>query len=1345
MPTLQKWKTPTPGMRISVPTCLMLTLSATLVGAADWPTYQHDNRRTGISSERLAPPLALRWVFDSPFPPAAGWARPVNGYGATKNASNVSFDDALRVTSVGAVAYFASSAENIVYAVDAARGTVRWKFYTDAPPRLAPTVWRGKVYFGSDDGKVYCLRANDGSVVWKVDAAPTDEQMLGTGRIISLWPVRCGVTVEKGVAYFTAGLFPSEGIYLYAVDAESGDIVWRRQLDSGGLDGPSPQGYLLASNDSIYTTSRTAPARWSIADGSPIQFATPIPHHEYRFHNGGSYAQLWGENIVYGQAAILAFDPNKVLFDKYNRPRKGDLIFNWFNARRVLFADGLAYVATDYHLLAVRQDLLGELAATQCQRFEAAYKRHGVASYLTALQTFAEHGEDSPLGRRLTETTLKWGREKFQQWPAATEELFRAFAKKCRWMTPLCANEAMILAADVIYAGGENEVLAVDAATGKRLWSHRTGSRVRGLAIANRRLFVSTVDGNVRCYAHGEAAAAPRQVLAAATKSPYQHDRLSEFYANTARRILDDSQIKKGYCLILSGGAGRLAYELARRTELNIYVLEPDPQEVQQTRATLTAAGLYGGRITVQQSALGSLPYPPYLFNLIIDQGAFFGAETSTPAAEILRVLKPCGGVAYLGQPPGGEALGTALPTSRLEQRRRAFEAPNVHVSIDGAWAKILRGRIECSADWTHNYATAANTYCSEDPLVKGPFGILWYGRPGPRSRIDRHATPPMPLVAGAIMFLTGYDRIMAYDIYNGVPYWERTIVGATRTGLPLGTSNIVADARSLFIVVADKTCLRLDAKTGKTLQTYRAPTGTDAEEAYWGWIAQHGDLLYGSRAETDRRRRRADPRLSNAVFAVDVATRQLRWVYDGKGIDHDGIAIGDGKLFLVDRNLTAAQRSLAIENTFRDESVEDREAIDRRGEPIPPDLRKLVAIDAATGTLQWQRPIDVTDITLDDTAVSDGRVGVACMVKDKVVVVHGTGSLGHPYQEFLRGEFRRRAMYAHHSETGEMLWGGRRNYRKRPIIVGQYVYAEPHAWHLQTGKPKTVAHPISGRQEPFDFFRGYIGCSHLLGSAAALFGNNNGIAHLNLDATCGYTPLGNMSLACGLGAVPAGGIYVAPEGRAGCTCATPIFTSIALYPRRKARCFSVGIPGGVSAPKLTPVKHVSINLGAPGFRQDDHGALWIPYPARGAEGILGDWLPAYRHSAEMCYRHSDDLLTITGTDMPWVFTSGYSHTKPLQFTLLDPGQEPAVYTVRLYFAEPEDLTPGQRVFQVTLQGETVLTEFDVAREAGGVRKALVREFPGVEVRGDLVVALQPAADCQVAAPILSGIAAARE
>jgi hypothetical protein len=82
--------------------------------------------------------------------------------------------------------------------------------------------------------------------------------------------------------------------------------------------------------------------------------------------------------------------------------------------------------------------------------------------------------------------------------------------------------------------------------------------------------------------------------------------------------------------------------------------------------------------------------------------------------------------------------------------------------------------------------------------------------------------------------------RVMAYDVYNGLCYWERELEGATRQHLPLNTSNLAADDSSLFIVTGNRRCLRLDARTGATLKSYElAKTGR--AEPYWAWVARDG------------------------------------------------------------------------------------------------------------------------------------------------------------------------------------------------------------------------------------------------------------------------------------------------------------------------------------------------------------------------------------------------------------------------------------------------------------------------------------------------------------------------
>jgi hypothetical protein len=51
-------------------------------------------------------------------------------------------------------------------------------------------------------------------------------------------------------------------------------------------------------------------------------------------------------------------------------------------------------------------------------------------------------------------------------------------------------------------------------------------------------------------------------------------------------------------------------------------------------------------------------------------------------------------------------------------------------------------------------------------------------------------------------------------------------------------------------------------------------------------------------------------------------------------------------------------------------------------------------------------------------------------------------------------------------------------------------------------------------------------------------------------------------------------------------------------------------------------------------------------------------------------------------------------------------------YLVRLHFAELNKYSAGARVFDVRIEGATVLSQFDIWSEAGGVNTAIVREFP---------------------------------
>lgn len=192
---------------------LLLGASAA-VSAGDWPTYLGDYGRTGATAEQPALPLRQAWLFSSTAVPRRTWTEAVGRIIEGKEIGDrVRFDDALQVAVVGPRVFFGSSVDHQVRCLDLHSGKEIWRFFTDAPIRLAPSVAAGRAYVGSDDGYTYCLDAESGSLVWKQRLGPGQEWFLARGEMISRWPVRTSVLVDEGVAYFGAGIFPHENVY----------------------------------------------------------------------------------------------------------------------------------------------------------------------------------------------------------------------------------------------------------------------------------------------------------------------------------------------------------------------------------------------------------------------------------------------------------------------------------------------------------------------------------------------------------------------------------------------------------------------------------------------------------------------------------------------------------------------------------------------------------------------------------------------------------------------------------------------------------------------------------------------------------------------------------------------------------------------------------------------------------------------------------------------------------------------------------------------------------------------------------------------------------------------------
>ena len=144
-----------PLPRVAALCCLCA--AAAMAADADWPTWRHDANRTAATAAALPGSMSLQWKSDLPAPRPA-FARDLR----------LCFDLSYEPVAMGNTLFVPSMVTDSVTALDADTGAVRWTVYADGPVRFAPVAWQEKVYFVSDDGCLYCLRASDGAQVWKL-------------------------------------------------------------------------------------------------------------------------------------------------------------------------------------------------------------------------------------------------------------------------------------------------------------------------------------------------------------------------------------------------------------------------------------------------------------------------------------------------------------------------------------------------------------------------------------------------------------------------------------------------------------------------------------------------------------------------------------------------------------------------------------------------------------------------------------------------------------------------------------------------------------------------------------------------------------------------------------------------------------------------------------------------------------------------------------------------------------------------------------------------------------------------------------------------------------------------
>lgn len=1279
-------------------TTAALTILPTLLLAADWPTYRGDNARSGSTTEAVEMPLGLRWVYESPAPPRMAWSSAEGRLIEGKLIGHrVKFDDAMHPVVVGDTVYLGSSVDHQLHAMNLNGGQEKWSFFTGGAIRLAPTVAYGLVYFGSDDGYVYCLNADNGQLVWKLRVAVADEWLLARGTMISRWPVRTGVMVHDGVVYFGAGIFPHEDIYLMAVRAKDGKVIWRQDnlsAQNAGRDSLTPQGYLLAQGDRFFMPSgRMLPAAFDCKTGQLIHHRT----HSWRSTAGGV---VGGTRALLADDQIFASGPHHMLAMTQS---KGDVGYAWIDGRQMSVAGDDAFVLTGTRLASLNRKTYAASSQTMHKNEMAEYslrRKHRVPDSKLPADVKAKLDAMKAETKRVSNIGVAW--------------------------TQATTDDAALLATGKhVFVGGEGSVTAYDRSSGESVWQSKVDGVARSLVLSNGHFLVSTTSGHLHVFATGDVGKIALHKTADKAANPFAADEWTPRYETAAKQILESTGVKSGFCMVAGSEDGRLAYHLAKNSNLQIYAIESDAAKVASSRAAIAKSGLYGSRITVLQGDPSNAPFSNYFANLIVSDTVVRHGKANIDWSKVARHIKPLGGVLCLGQPaevPGG-AASRKVTEGHLAAAGLGDEAV---ASANGSWGLLTRGQLPGAGSWSHQYANPSNTAIGDDKRIKGGLGVLWYGDPGPGDMVNRHDGAVGPLSVNGRLFVQGDDTIKAYDAYNGQFLWQFDNPEALRTGVfqNQNPGNLAASHDRLFHFVKDQ-CVEVDAATGKSLAIHRLPKAKDDGNHEWGYLAVHEGLLIGTatvREEVNRSLRRRGRKTLDAtdgVFAIDLKTRKHLWHHQGSSISHHTIAMGPGKVFFIDSSITSEERAAILredKTELANLTGEARKLAEDRAKKA--DVRRTVALDAKTGEQLWSHGVDVTDCS--DVGIGGGKLTL--MYQNGVLMLGGANANGHYWRQFVAGEFKRRRLVALSATDGYKLWSKDANYRHRPIIIGEKVLAEPWFFDLQTGEQLTRKHPLTGQETPWSIMRTGHHCGMLTGcdSGMLLFrSGDTGFFDLNADE--GVRHFAGHRMGCWINAIVANGLVLIPEASAGCVCQFSIESTIVMEPRTPRRPWTIYSAVGAQ----TPVQHMSVNIGAPGDRKDAKGNVWLSFPRYKAYQTTSldvgiDLKPSFATGGG--YRSVDDRSTpITDTDMPWLYSSWGEGVQKITLPLLGPDDQPTKYDIKLHFANHADRASS---FAVIANDEPAIDKVELPAAADGVA-AITKTLKSILVKGELVIELK--------------------
>lgn len=288
-----------------------------LASTDPWSAQLFNDSRTNRTLAEISVPLAVSWDKDvsefrllRPFTP--------------EELSTPALSDGL---------LYIGATNDRFYAVDLAKGRVKWKYNAGRPLEAAPAITEGMVCFGSSDGVMRCFDAA-GKLLWQFQAR---------SEILSS-PV-----VNDGRLYFN-----SSDDRAYALDAKTGERLWTYNRGTFKAVAPRIYGSPAFSNGRLY---------FLFSDGVvvSIEAATGREVWSKKVISDFSRAGKWRRTPLVEDGSVYVIDGNDAVVALSEDSGEVKGIYNLIKARDFILPDSRSIVIAGESQLVALDRLSGAI------------------------------------------------------------------------------------------------------------------------------------------------------------------------------------------------------------------------------------------------------------------------------------------------------------------------------------------------------------------------------------------------------------------------------------------------------------------------------------------------------------------------------------------------------------------------------------------------------------------------------------------------------------------------------------------------------------------------------------------------------------------------------------------------------------------------------------------------------------------------------------------------------------------------------------------------------------------------------------------------------------------------